>query len=332
PAAEPTTPGRVPASPRARRIARERKVPLAALRGSGPGGRIIERDVRAYLAELEGIAYTPAAASYAYAEGVSLLDVARSAGGRRVRKEDVQRAVESGLRGARVAAGAPAGQRVALSPMRRTIAARMAAAKQAVPHFYLVGEIGMRAATEFLQDFRALTEERVTVTGLLVKAVGLVLKQHPRMNARFDGDAVVLNAARNVGVAVAVEDGLFVPVIKDADAKGLVEISSELRSLAETARAGKLIPEQYEGGSITISNLGQYGVEYFLPIVNPPETCIVGVGAIVERPVAEGGELRVEPIMKVSLSADHRVTNGAEAAEFLQTLRELLEEPSKLGA
>ena len=122
------------------------------------------------------------------------------------------------------------------------------------------------------------------------------------------------------------------PVIKDADAKGLVEISSELRSLAETARAGKLIPEQYEGGSITISNLGQYGVEYFLPIVNPPETCIVGVGAIVEQPVAEGGELRVEPIMKVSLSADHRVTNGAEVAEFLRTLRDLLEEPSKLGA
>lgn len=330
--AEPTPSAGIFASPRARKIAEEKGVPLEALKGSGPGGRIVERDVRGYLAELAGIAYTPAAARYAYEEGVSLLDAAGLAEGRRVRKEDVRKAIESGLARRRKAAAGPAQQRVPLSTMRRTIAERMTAAQQTVPHFYLVGEVRMRAAMQFLEDFRAASGERVTVTGLLVRAVALALREHPRLNARFDGDAVVFNAARNVGVAVAVEDGLFVPVVRDADAKGIVQISSELKSLAEAARAGKLIPEQYEGGSITISNLGPYGVDYFLPIVNPPESCIIGVGTITDQPVAHEGALRVEPLMKVSLSADHRVINGAEAAEFFQTLRGLLEEPSTLAS
>jgi pyruvate dehydrogenase E2 component (dihydrolipoamide acetyltransferase) len=223
------------------------------------------------------------------------------------------------------------GARVELSPMRQTIAERMAASKQTAPHFYLIGDVRMGEAMAMLAR---LKEEgtRVTVTGLLVKAVGLALREHPRLNARFDDGAVVRNAACNVGVAVAVEDGLFVPVIRDADAKALPVISAELKSLAERARESKLIPEQYEGGCITISNLGMYGVGAFLPIINPPESAIIGVGTVAEQPVARDGGIAVEAVMKLSLSADHRVVDGAEAAAFFQTLKGLLEEPGRIPA
>jgi pyruvate dehydrogenase E2 component (dihydrolipoamide acetyltransferase) len=214
--------------------------------------------------------------------------------------------------------------------MRRTIAQRMTASKQAAPHFYLVGEVMMRPALDLIRA-RAAQSGKVTVTGLLVKAVGLALREHPRVNARFDGDAVVLNPDCNVGVAVAVEDGLFVPVIRHADRKGLDEVSAELASLGADARAGRLIPGQYEGGSITLSNLGMFGVDYFLPIINPPESCIVGVGAVREQVVAVEGGMRIEPVMKVSVSADHRVVDGAEAARFFQTLKRLLEDPGGLA-
>jgi len=326
---EAPAPGRVLASPRARKVAEEMHVPLEALAGSGPGGRIVERDVRAYLADLEGIRFTPAAARLAREAGVDLRRVAQRAGDRRVRKEDVLAAIESGLAGRPLPAP---GERVPFTPMRRTIAERMTASKQTVPHFYLVGQVNMGAAMRLREEMAEAGHEKATVTALLVKAVALALRGHPRVNARLDGDAVVLNRESNVGVAVAVEDGLFVPVVRNADAKDLVAISAELKSLAETARAGKLIPEQYEGGSITISNLGTYGVDYFLPIINPPEACIIGVGAIADRVIPRDGSFFVEPIMQVSLSADHRIVNGAEAAEFFQTLRALLEEPSRLGA
>ncbi len=327
--AEAPAPGRAFASPRARKIAAEKHVPLGAVAGSGPGGRIVERDVRAYLTDLEGIRFTPTAARLAQETDVDLRRVAETVKDRRVRKEDVLAAAEVGLGGRQRQA---AGRRVPFTPMRRTIAERMAASKQTVPHFYLVGQVNMGAAMRLREDLAAAGREKPTVTALLVKAVALALKEHPRINARFDGDAIVLNEAPNVGVAVAVEDGLFVPVIRNADGKDLAEISAELKSLAETARAGKLIPQQYEGGSITISNLGTYGVDYFLPIVNPPEACIIGVGAIADQVIPRDGGTTVEPIMKVSLSADHRVVNGAEVAEFFRTLKGLMEEPSRLGS
>jgi len=218
-----------------------------------------------------------------------------------------------------------------LSPMRRTIAVRMTQSKQTVPHFYLMGDVMMGAAMAYAARASESLGAKVTLTTLLVKAVGLALHQNPRMNARFDGDGIVLNAQCNVGVAVAVEGGLFVPVLKEANAKGLAAISTELRALAEAARQGRLIPEQYEGGSITVSNLGMYGVEAFLPIINPPESCIVGVGAVTEKAVVVDGGIRVEPVMKLSVSADHRAVDGVVAAEFFRTLKSLLEEPSQIG-
>jgi pyruvate dehydrogenase E2 component (dihydrolipoamide acetyltransferase) len=317
------------ASPRARKVAAELKVPLAALRGSGPGGRIVESDVLAYADKLGGVRLTPAARAHAYVQGISLLDLAGTVTGRRITKEDVLSAARAGA--ARRPREAAPGQRIALTPMRRTIAERMAAAKQTVPHFYLVGDVMMRPALDMLRQAGAASGEKITVTALLVKAVAAALREHPRLNARFDGDAVALNATCNVGVAVAVQDGLFVPVIKRADQKGLADVSAELRSLAETARAGKLIPEQYEGGSVTISNLGMYGVDYFLPIINPPESCIIGVGAIREQPVVRAGGIAVEPVVKVSVSADHRVVDGVQAGKFFRTLKGLLEDPRRLA-
>ncbi|MHC4592284.1 MAG: dihydrolipoamide acetyltransferase family protein [Planctomycetota bacterium] len=317
----------VVASPRARKMAREKEVPLEALRGSGPGGRVVERDVLDYLASLDGFRFTPAAAVRAYELGISLPEVAAGVGDRRVRTADVEAAAQSGV--GRVPAARAGGERLPFTPMRRTIADRMTAAKQTVPHFYLVGEVMMRAATEFLERSGPQAGS-TTPTALLVKAVAVALKKHPRVNARFDGDAVALNSECNVGVAVAVKDGLFVPVIRQADMKGLAEISSELKSLAELARAGKLTPDQYEGGSITVSNLGMYGVRYFLPIINPPESCIIGVGEIRDQVVASEGGVRVEPVVELSLSVDHRVIDGAEAAEFFRSLRNLLEAPDAL--
>jgi len=322
--AAPALPARLIASPRAKKIAREQKVPLAALHGSGPNGRIVERDVQDYLGKLANIKYTPTAREAACEAGVSLLEVKPSKGGR-VTKADVLRVAHA----QRPAAARP-GQRLALSAMRQTIARRMGESKQTVPHFYLIGQVMMRKALRRREELNASGEVHITITDLLVKATALALAKHPRVNARFEGDSIVMNAALNVGVAVAVEDGLFVPVVRDADRKSLPQISAELKSLAQTAREGKLTPEQYEGGSITISNLGTFGVDYFLPIINPPEACIIGIGRLAEEVVARDGAMAVEPVMKVSVSADHRVIDGAEAARFYQTFRALLEEPEEL--
>jgi len=323
------TPETIFASPRARKVARELSIPVEVLAGSGPGGRVVEQDVLAYGEKLGAVRCTPAAKVAAYEAGVSLVDLAAASPGGRLTKEDVAEAVKTGA--GRRAAPAP-GQRVPLSPMRHTIAQRMTMSKQTVPHFYLVGDAMMRAAGEYARELTESTGQKITITTLIIKAVGIALKRHPRVNGRFDGDAAVLNAACNVGVAVAVEDGLFVPVVKDADRKGLAQISTELRELAGLARQGKLIPEQYEGGSVTLSNLGMFGVDYFIPIINPPESCIVGIGRIKDEAIVSDGGIRIEPVMKISISADHRIVDGLQTAQFFSTLKELLENPVELGS
>ncbi len=321
------TPAQQLASPRARKVAEELKVPVAVLQGSGPEGRVIERDVLAYAEKLDEVSVTPAAHELACQEGVDLVAVAAAIPGRRATVEDVEEAVRSGA-GTRPAGE---GQRIPFTAMRNTIAHRMTTSKQQVPHFYLTGEILMRDAQKHAKTVAESSGQRVTVTAMLIKAVALGLQRHPRINARFDGDAAVLNSRCNVGVAVAVDDGLFVPVVKHADSKSLPQIAVELRDLAETARAGKLIPEQYEGGSITVSNLGMFGVDAFIPIINPPEACIIGVGRIKEDAIVADGGIRIESVMQISISADHRVVNGLEAAEFFRTIKELLEAPDQIG-
>ena len=323
-------PRRILASPRAKKVAEELKAPLAALRGSGPEGRIIERDVLEFAEKVSRIKSTASARQAACEAGLSILDVEPSEPGARISKEDVLRAAAAVRAPAKPAAAPRPGGRAALSPMRQTIARRMSESKQTIPHFYLVGDVQMRKALEKRQQLNASGELHITITDLIVRAVALALKAHPRMNARFDGNAIVFNPQINVGVAVAVADGLFVPVVKNADSKGIAQVSAELKSLAQAARAGKLIPEQYEGGSITISNLGAFGVDYFLPIINPPEAAILGIGRVAEQAVVQEGAIRIEPVMKVALSADHRVVDGAEAAKFFQSFQELLERAEQI--
>ena len=311
-------------SPRARKIAAEQKVPIAVLRGSGPDGRIIERDVRAYLEKSGAVKATPAAREAACQAGVDLLAVKPSEPGARITKEDVAAAA------AAPKATAMPGERIPLSAMRQTIARRMTEIKQTVPHFYLLGSVRMGKAMARRKALNAEGGPKITVTHMLVRAAALALQAHPKVNARFDGDAIALNPAVNVGVAVAVEDGLFVPVLHKADTKTLAQLAVELKGLAEAALAGKLRPEQYEGGCITISNLGMFGVDGFVPIINTPESCILGIGKAAEQVVVEDGAMRIELVMSVSLAADHRVVDGAQAAEFLATFRGMLEEPDQL--
>jgi pyruvate dehydrogenase E2 component (dihydrolipoamide acetyltransferase) len=318
--------GPVLSSPRARKVAGELKVPIAVVRGSGPGGRIIERDVLAHAEKLSQIKCTPAAREAAFEAGIDLLAVRPREAGGRIAKEDVAAAAAAPVRRP---AAAP-GERIPLTAMRNTIARRMTQIKQTVPHFYLFSEILMRRAMKRREELNAAGGPRITVTHLLIRALALALKQHPRVNAQFAGDAVALNPAVNVGVAVAVEDGLFVPVIRNADARSLAEIATELKALTQTATEGKLRPDQYEGGSITISNLGMFGVDAFVPIINSPEACILGIGRIKEEIVVQEGAMRVEPLMTATLSADHRVVDGAQAARFLQSFREMLEAPEGL--
>jgi len=325
PAAAPGAPGgRIFSSPRARKIAAEKHIPIEVIHGTGPNGRIVERDVQDYLEKLKSVPYTPAALEVAFQKKKDLLAIEPAGPGGRITKEDV-------LRAPALAPAMPEGEKIELSAMRQTIAARMSRSKQTSPHFYLVGDVRMKAAQQFRDRLNAQSDSKVSVTALLVKAVALGLKRHPRVNARFSGDTIVLNPQANVGVAVAVEGGLFVPVIRNADKKEMAQIAAELKELAALAREGKLTPAQYEGGSITLSNLGMFGVDCFLPIINPPESCIIGVGQISDQVVARDGAMAIEPVMKLSLSADHRVIDGAEAAAFFQTLNESLTRPEQLA-
>jgi pyruvate dehydrogenase E2 component (dihydrolipoamide acetyltransferase) len=288
--APPTDGGRLPegvrASPLARRLARERRLDLAAVAGTGPGGRILKRDVE-------------------------------------------QAAAES--RAPRMAAAA-ADEREPLTRLRSIIARRMTASKQQAPHFYLTVELDVEKLARLREDFNQLQPEhfRATWNDLLVKAAALALREFPSLNASFDGDSVVRHGRVNIGVAVALDEGLLTVVVQDADRKSLAEIARESRELVARARQGKVRPEDIEGSTFTLSNLGMFGVREFAAIINPPEGAILAVGAAEEVPVVQEGQVRVGLRMLATLSADHRVTDGAQAARWLQVLREVIERPLAL--
>ncbi len=287
------------ASPLALRMAAESGLDLARVSGTGPQGRIVKRDIEAALAGRPS-------ASTAPPEDASprLLGMARSA------------ARDAG----------PDSRDVELSPMRRTIAKRLVQSKAPVPHFYLTIDVVMDRVWD---AYRALRDRKspISINDIVVKAAALALRRHPEINASFAGDRVTQFARAHVGVAVAIEDGLITPVIRDADLKPLEEISEEARALAERARARKLQPEEYTGATFSISNLGMMGIEEFSAIINPPEAAILAVGAVRQVPVVDDGQVKVGWRMKVTLSVDHRVADGAAGARFLQTLRTFLEHP-----
>ncbi|MEJ5251225.1 MAG: 2-oxo acid dehydrogenase subunit E2 [Chthonomonadetes bacterium] len=320
-------------SPRARRLAQEKGVPLQALagRGSGPQGRILERDVESVWQELSAARprVTPLAEKVAAEAGVDVSAVAGTGVGGRVTKEDVMRAtVPPAPKPAEVSAGA---QVVKLAGLRKLVAENVVKGFFSAPPVTLVAEVDMTACVALREQLLPEVEKaygtRLTYTDLIVKATARALREFPMMNSTLRENEIVLHPEVNIGVAVAVEDGLLVPVVKSADRKTLGEVSQELRELAERARAGKSTPEDLSGGTFTITNLGAYEVEMFNPVLVPGQTGILGVGRIAEKPAVRDGQVVARHLMNLCLTFDHRVLDGAPAARFLQRVKQLLETP-----
>jgi len=281
---------RLKASPLARSMAQKAGIDLHQVHGTGEGGRIIRRDVEAYLSH--AVATTPVATPAQ-------------------------------------PAAAPY-QEVPLSQMRKTIARRLTASMQEAPHFYLTRAVSMEAAATWREKLNALSPHKISFNDLIIKAVAMALRKHPYLNAAWMGDHIRLYQEIHIGFAVAVEEGLIVPVLRHADRKGLSEIAAETVLLAQKARERKLAPEEYTGSTFSISNLGMFGIEEFTAVINPPEVAILAVGAIQPTPVVKDGQVVVERRMRVTLSCDHRVVDGATGAAFLETFTQLLEEPARL--
>ena len=287
---------RVKASPLAKKIALERGVDLSGVQGTGPGGRIVAADVPATATAVRGTA--PAAPR---------IEVPFS----------------------------DADTKTPLSGMRRTIAERLLASKTQIPHFYLTIEIDAAPLSKLRKDLNAAAEAagtaKVTVNDFILLAAARAAKAHPKVNAAFAGDSIIEYASVNLSVAIAVEDGLITPVIRNAHNLSLREISGAVKDLAVRARSKKIKPEEYQGGTLTISNLGAFGIDSFYAIVNPPQAAILAVGAIVKKPVVNAQDQIVAgQRMTIALSGDHRVVDGAAGAEFLATIRKSLESPTTL--
>ncbi len=293
--AEPS--GRLIVSPLAARMAAEAGIDLRSLSGSGPGGRIIKRDIEAAMNQPE-----VTAAPQRHLRAVETIRPA-TAGASPYRDEPI-------------------------SEIRRTIARRLVTSLGPVPHFFLTTEIEMDRAVSMRADVNALDPEiKISVNDILIKILAAALVKHPEINASFQDKIIRYYEQADIGVAVAIEDGLITPVVRAADQKSLSEIAREVRELAERARTRKLRPEEYTGATFSISNLGMFGIDEFTAVINPPESGILAVGAVTAKPVVRNGEIVIRQMMRVSMSCDHRVIDGATGAKFLQTFKKLLENP-----
>ncbi len=288
-------PGGVKASPLARRMAEDLNYDLRKIKGSGPGGRIIKADVEAY--QPEKAAPTPTSAP----TGLPLAQPAET-------------------------------ERVPLNRLRSAIGRRMVEAKQQVPHFYVTHEYEMQPLLDLRKKLNGMLpdEEKLSVNDFIIKAVALALRQYPNLNASLDGNEIIRHGPVNIGVAVAVEGGLLTVVCRDADRKPLRTIGAEVRTMVARARDGKVKPDDIEGSTFSISNLGMFDVESFIAIINPPEAAILAVGSARETPVVKDGQIVPGLRMKATISVDHRVSDGAEAARFMQALAEFFDEPLRL--
>ena len=344
PAAAPSATGEVRASPLAHRLARERGVDLSTVPGSGPGGRIVEADVLSAAAAAVNagrILASPLARRLAREQGVDLATVTGSGPGGRIVESDITAAVAAATPAApepsaqpEPAAPAPAdgANRAELSRMRQAVAAVTAGSKREAPHFYVAADIDMTAAMSLRRDINdALpAPDRVSVNDLIVKASALAIGKHPKFNAFFRGDHLQMNPSVNIGIAIALESGLIVPGIPQCESKSLAQIAAASRDLIERANHGALQAEEYAGTTYSVSNLGMFDVDSFTAIIFPPHAAILAVGAVKEQPVARHGQLAIAEIMKATLSVDHRVADGAEAAQFLSEIKRLLEKPVSL--
>lgn len=293
-----TESGRIKASPLARRMAEELGIDLSKVKGTGEGGRIVKRDIEAYKEQAS--------------EQQAVHDTASTA--------------------ASVPASMPESEyeEVAVSQMRKTIARRLSESKFTAPHFYLTVSINMDKAMAARKQMNEMSPVKISFNDLVVKATAMALLKHPEVNAAWLGDKIRYHKHAHIGVAVAVPEGLVVPVIRYANQKSLSQIAQETKELAEKAKNRKLQPADWEGSTFSVSNLGMFGIEEFTAIINPPNACILAVGSIQQQPVVIDGEIQVAHIMKVTLSCDHRVVDGAVGAAFLQTLKANLEEPLRM--
>lgn len=273
--------GRIMASPLAKKMAEEKNINLATVKGSGDGGRIVRKDIENY-----------------------------SGGGAVANFVGVEKYTEEPV-----------------SQMRKTIARRLGESKFTAPHFYLTLDIDMDNAISARESIKNISDIKVSFNDMVIKATAVALKKHPNVNSSWLGDVIRRNEHINIGVAVAVEDGLLVPVVRFADGKTLSQISGEVRDFAQRAKDKKLQPADWEGSTFTISNLGMFGIEEFTAIINPPDACILAVGGIKQVPVVKNGQVVPGNVMKVTLSCDHRVVDGVTGSQFLQTFKGLMENP-----
>jgi pyruvate dehydrogenase E2 component (dihydrolipoamide acetyltransferase) len=318
PPAAPQRPGRLFISPRAKRRAGIEKVTPLAVRGSGPNGRIVEDDVLAYVEKVNELRVTSTAREIAARRGVDLLTVKGTGTGGRIMKADVESAP--------ALAPAGTGRTLEWTPARRIIAQRMSQSKAQAPHFYLQVEIDMTDAFAWRSEMKA-AGTKVSFNDLIMKAIAVGFGEVPVMNASWAGEDIALHASVDVALAVSIDDGLVTPVVRGIDRLDLEGIAEQSAALIEKARGKRLAPFEYEGGTITVSNLGMYGVVNFIPIINPGQASILGVGEIADKVVAIDGGIGVRKMMGVTLSIDHRVANGADAAAFLQVVKAALESP-----
>src|SRR6266404_5046620 len=290
--------GRLIVSPLAARMAAEAGIDLRSLQGSGPGGRIIKKDIEASISKPRS---SPAA---------------------------FPRAVETRSFQQAATVGASPYRDEPMSEVRRTIARRLVTSLGPIPHFFLTSEIEMDRAAEMRRGINALDPElKISFNDIVIKVAAVALIQHPEVNASFQEKVLRYYERADIGVAVAIQDGLITPVVRSAERKSLSEIASEVRELAERARSRRLRPEEYTGASFSISNLGMFGIDEFTAVINPPEGAILAVGAVTPKPVVRENEIVIRQVMRVTMSCDHRVIDGATGATFLQTFKKILENP-----
>jgi pyruvate dehydrogenase E2 component (dihydrolipoamide acetyltransferase) len=336
----PPLPKAAPATPLAKNIAESQGLDLSRIPGSGPGGRVTKSDVESALISPEthlgqdGKTYaTPAARRLAREERVELSQLVGSGPGGRIQAPDVLAAAASPHTGPAATPRPTEVKVVPLEGMRRTIAERMTRSAQTAPHFTLQIDVDMTRAEEMRASFNEKGDVKITPTAQVVKACAWALTRHPFVNAKLVGDEIHLLPEINIGVAVALEEGLIVPVVHQAEQKGIAEIAAELTDIVLRAREGALTTRDVTGGTFTVSNLGMFGIDRFTAIINPPESAILAVGRTVSRPSALNaeGDIGLVPTLTLTLSVDHRVLDGVVAARFLQDLRGAIEEPGWLS-
>lgn len=319
--------GKVRATPAARRVAREKNISLADMDGSGPKGRIHEQDVLEYADEASP-RMTPLAEKMIKDEGLDPTSITGTGARGKIEKEDVLRYKSS------LTQDEGQAERIKLTGLRKIIADKMLESKRNIPHVNLTTEVNMEKVMELRKSLLPMIEEqtgyRLSFTEIIMKTTAHTLAKHPHVNASLINDEIILNKTVNIGLAVAIENGLIVPSVHRVNEKGLAQLTTESKELGLKARENKLLPDDLKGSTFTISNLGMYAIDGFTPIINPPETAILGVGRITKKPVVVNDTIEIKPMMVLSLSFDHRAMDGAPAAAFLTDLKMNLENPYSL--